>query len=228
MINKNYSQLTESQPAFYTDNAPDSIQSKSIPNDQIQYINSGIIGSPIVIGAPIQGFDEYGYPIYFQQVFPPQNYSNFQNPNSEFIPQQFQIQNNQVHPVQYVPNQQHIEENQQQNYNQMMNPIVIGQVVPINEEIRMFGNIYQPEAQLLRITSRKPQIAHCCRCRANVQSRVVYQIGLGTIISGGLVALTGGSAGCCLIPCCIKDFKNAVHFCTVCGQELGTKNFLIK
>ena len=223
MINKNYTQFENSQFPYYIPNTmANSIQGQLVSDDQMQYMNSG---TQIVVGSPIQGFDENGNPIFLQGVINPPNYTNLQQLNPEIISQQYKFQNNQVQPIQYAPLEQHME-NKQQNFNDinMVNPIVVGQEI----RAEMFGKVYQPQAEILKITSREPQIAYCPRCRANMLTKVEYQIGLGTVISAVFIAFMGGTAGCCLIPCCIKDCKNAVHFCTTCNQELGAKKFIVK
>jgi len=79
---------------------------------------------------------------------------------------------------------------------------------------------------LYKITSREPQIGHCTKCNKYVQTIVKYEVGVGTLISSGFLACMG-ALPCAWIPCVVKDLKDAVHFCPVCGDKMGTKKFIV-
>jgi len=127
----------------------------------------------------------------------------------------------QPHSVMMMDNQLQMPQHLQgQVSNSMLRPDEI--------KAELFGQVYQPDQQILRITSRESQIAFCPRCVRNVQTKVEYHVGTGAVIAGAFVALMGGTAGCCLIPCFIRDCKDAVHFCSTCNQKIGRRRFIVK
>ncbi|XP_035670147.1 lipopolysaccharide-induced tumor necrosis factor-alpha factor homolog [Branchiostoma floridae] len=67
----------------------------------------------------------------------------------------------------------------------------------------------------------------CPTCQQNIQTTVEYEIGLFTWLMVGGVCLFGCAIplvwlGCCFIPLCIKDLKDAKHTCPNCNTHLGT------
>jgi lipopolysaccharide-induced tumor necrosis factor-alpha factor len=66
-----------------------------------------------------------------------------------------------------------------------------------------------------------PVSVTCPHCRAQVVTAISYTSGLlAWLICLGLVLL-GCWLGCCLIPFCIDDLKDATHSCPNCRQVLG-------
>lgn len=66
-----------------------------------------------------------------------------------------------------------------------------------------------------------PVSVTCPHCRAQVVTAISYSSGLlAWLICLGLVLL-GCWLGCCLIPFCIDDLKDATHSCPNCRQVLG-------
>jgi lipopolysaccharide-induced tumor necrosis factor-alpha factor len=55
---------------------------------------------------------------------------------------------------------------------------------------------------------------------------VTYESGLGTWLVCGGICLFGLWAGCCLIPFCINDLKDANHICTNCKKLIKTKKVI--
>eukprot|EP01016_Furgasonia_blochmanni_P039197 TRINITY_DN4839_c0_g2_i1.p1 TRINITY_DN4839_c0_g2~~TRINITY_DN4839_c0_g2_i1.p1 ORF type:complete len:242 (+),score=19.60 TRINITY_DN4839_c0_g2_i1:51-776(+) len=75
-------------------------------------------------------------------------------------------------------------------------------------------------------TSRTSQLTYCPQCMTNTYSLVIYEPGAGTFLVGSIIFVFGGYMGCCLIPCCIDDCKNASHRCPTCGHALGDIKFI--
>ena len=67
------------------------------------------------------------------------------------------------------------------------------------------------------------QVTVCPFCRASAATRVEYQRGLLTWASCCAITLLGLNAGCCLIPCCMDEFKDAYHYCPSCNSLLGIR-----
>ena len=86
--------------------------------------------------------------------------------------------------------------------------------------------VYDPQL-LFNIKSRGSQITICPICQKYVQSLVDYQVGTGSILTGGLIALIGGWLGCFILSCVFEDCKDAIHYCPACGMEVGKKEFII-
>jgi len=91
----------------------------------------------------------------------------------------------------------------------------------------MFGQVIYDPTLLYKISSREPQLALCQTCNKYVQTIVHYEVGTGTIISSAFLVCVG-ALPCFWIPCCLKDFKDASHYCPVCATKLGTTKFIAK
>ena len=91
-------------------------------------------------------------------------------------------------------------------------------------DAQMFGQVETNAASSYIINSRQPQLALCRDCNKYVQTNVKYEVGSGTLISCAFVAILG-AIPCACIPCCIKDLKDAVHYCPCCKLQLGKKKF---
>jgi len=239
------------QPYPYYSQGPylNYMQSNPVNPNQVYPTNPNMMANGIVIGSPVNAFDNSTNPMVPQQTTNLQ-YPSFQQNSDPRLNQVGQnpqtVMNIQPAPFNYNPQQiqyypvpvsQQIEM-QSQNM-QAPNGMVVasGMIaqqpfqVPIqNDMIRaeMFGQVYLPTQQIIKIASRHPQVTFCPRCSKNVVTRVEYKVGTGTFVSGAFIAFVGGTLGCCLIPCCLDDCKDAVHLCSECTQELGTKKFLVK
>uniref|UniRef100_A0A1I8JPF4 LITAF domain-containing protein n=1 Tax=Macrostomum lignano TaxID=282301 RepID=A0A1I8JPF4_9PLAT len=68
--------------------------------------------------------------------------------------------------------------------------------------------------------NKEPVTTTCPHCPPHITQAVSYVNGLAPwLISGGLI-LIGCWLGCCLIPFCIDDLKDAEHRCPNCQQWL--------
>ncbi|XP_078579593.1 cell death-inducing p53-target protein 1-like isoform X3 [Branchiostoma floridae x Branchiostoma japonicum] len=70
--------------------------------------------------------------------------------------------------------------------------------------------------------SGHPVTCVCPTCHQTVQTRVDSEVGLITWLAMGGLFLVGCWAGCCLIPLCIDELKDARHSCPNCSTHLGT------
>lgn len=76
-----------------------------------------------------------------------------------------------------------------------------------------------------------PHTAHpenlvCQSCQSQVISRVEHEAGERTHLTALLLCVLGGGAcGICLVPYCMKDCQDAVHYCPQCGTRIGQKTF---
>jgi lipopolysaccharide-induced tumor necrosis factor-alpha factor len=66
----------------------------------------------------------------------------------------------------------------------------------------------------------------CPQCRQQVVTGVQYESGGGTWLISLGICIFGGIFGCCLIPFCINECKDAVHICPACNNYIGRRNFL--
>merc|ERR1711931_540158 len=73
------------------------------------------------------------------------------------------------------------------------------------------------------VLSFDPSMVTCPFCQQNVQTQVNYETGLLTYLAAGGLLLFGCWLGCCLIPCCINDCKDAQHTCPSCHKIIGIK-----
>jgi len=69
----------------------------------------------------------------------------------------------------------------------------------------------------------RPVQTMCPFCQQQVMTRVRYEPGGLTWLAAGGIALMGCWLGCCLIPLCIDECKDAVHECPNCNKIIATK-----
>eukprot|EP01084_Bolivina_argentea_P204952 350103_1 len=105
-------------------------------------------------------------------------------------------------------------------------PVVIQQ--PITGQQPQVIYVQQPQTTqvVVQNPTRFPQqstLAICPKCQVQVQTVVTLEPGLGTWAGCGTLCLVGFWCGCCLIPFCIDDLKDAHHNCPTCGTLLGSK-----
>jgi len=67
----------------------------------------------------------------------------------------------------------------------------------------------------------EPMEVHCHHCNTQVTTTVTKVIGLGNTAGCMICCCLGGWYGCCLIPCCVDEFKDTIHSCPNCEQLLG-------
>jgi len=70
---------------------------------------------------------------------------------------------------------------------------------------------------------RTPQGFQCQFCSYVGVTRISHEIGAGTCLMSGGLALVGCVWGCCLIPCCVDEAKDVVHHCPNCQRIVGVK-----
>lgn len=109
-------------------------------------------------------------------------------------------------------------------------PSLPSHVMPAGPQYGQFTNqltvpiVYDPSL-LHKISSRDPQIAFCNKCNKHVQTVVKHQIGTGTLVTSAFMTFCGAFP-CAWVPCVTKSFKDAVHYCPACGEDIGRKNLL--
>jgi len=72
----------------------------------------------------------------------------------------------------------------------------------------------------------QPVLCQCPYCQQQVLTKVEHESGLGTWLICGGMCLFGLSLGCCLIPFCINDLKDARHKCPNCKRTIRVKKFI--
>jgi len=72
----------------------------------------------------------------------------------------------------------------------------------------------------------QPVLVQCPYCHQQAMTKVEHESGLGTWLICGGMCLFGLSLGCCLIPFCINDLKDARHKCPNCKRTIHVKKFI--
>merc|ERR1712131_113543 len=72
----------------------------------------------------------------------------------------------------------------------------------------------------------QPVLVQCPYCQQQGMTKVEHESGLGTWLICGGMCLFGLSLGCCLIPFCINDLKDARHKCPNCKRTIHVKKFI--
>ncbi|KAG7335345.1 hypothetical protein KOW79_001941 [Hemibagrus wyckioides] len=67
---------------------------------------------------------------------------------------------------------------------------------------------------------RSPGMATCTSCREQVLTQVTYKVGTYAWLMCLLFILCGFIIGCCLLPFCLKFFKDVYHSCPKCHRVL--------
>ena len=68
---------------------------------------------------------------------------------------------------------------------------------------------------------RTPVAGTCPLCRQQTVTQVQYEAGGATWGACVGLACVGCWLGCCLIPFCVDDAKDAHHYCTSCQQKIA-------
>lgn len=97
-------------------------------------------------------------------------------------------------------------------------PMMQAQVIPAGQPL-----VY---AQAPQVMSTKPQVLMCQHCHSEVMSTVRNEPGAVTWLSCLGLVVVGCWLGCCLIPFCVNELQDALHYCSRCGNFLGRKNLL--
>ncbi|XP_027012638.1 lipopolysaccharide-induced tumor necrosis factor-alpha factor homolog-like [Tachysurus fulvidraco] len=67
---------------------------------------------------------------------------------------------------------------------------------------------------------RSPGMVTCPNCREQVLTHVTYKVGTYAWLMCLLFILCGFIIGCCLLPFCLKFFKDVYHSCPKCNRVL--------
>ncbi|KAK3520870.1 hypothetical protein QTP70_035022 [Hemibagrus guttatus] len=67
---------------------------------------------------------------------------------------------------------------------------------------------------------RSPGMVTCTSCREQVLTQVTYKVGTYAWLMCLLFILCGFIIGCCLLPFCLKFFKDVYHSCPKCHRIL--------
>ncbi|KAB5554268.1 hypothetical protein PHYPO_G00048380 [Pangasianodon hypophthalmus] len=67
---------------------------------------------------------------------------------------------------------------------------------------------------------RSPGMVTCTSCREQVLTQVTYKVGMYAWLMCLLFILCGFVIGCCLLPFCLKFFKDVYHSCPKCHRIL--------
>ena len=94
------------------------------------------------------------------------------------------------------------------------NQIIIVQVPQIQHQILIEN----------QIASRDPQSFYCPYCMTNVVTEVKYEAGEKTSLMACCLCFFGGVI-CCLIPYCVNDCQDAIHYCPLCRSIMGKVPF---
>ena len=102
--------------------------------------------------------------------------------------------------------------------------------VPFSQPVQV--QVLQPPAvavttQLMpNLWGRLPQMHTCQFCGHQGVTHVEFDTGTGTWLFCGGACFIGCVAGCCLLPFCMDEFKDAVHYCPSCRMRVGMKPLL--
>lgn len=78
---------------------------------------------------------------------------------------------------------------------------------------RPFGQAY--------FLSEQPVYVVCVNCGQHAYTRPETESGLLTYLACISIALCGAFCGCCLVPFCVAECKDKVHYCPNCDLKLG-------
>lgn len=67
----------------------------------------------------------------------------------------------------------------------------------------------------------QPVYVVCVNCGQHAYTRTEVESGLFTYLACFSIALCGAFCGCCLIPFCVSECKDKVHYCPNCELKLG-------
>merc|ERR1712137_765436 len=83
----------------------------------------------------------------------------------------------------------------------------------------------QPPQQMQIVVQQQPNPMQlqCPNCKQWVISKVEYETASGTWLICLAVCCFLGPFGCCLVPFCLDDCKDALHRCPACKAIIGRK-----
>eukprot|EP01017_Pseudomicrothorax_dubius_P019797 TRINITY_DN2181_c0_g2_i7.p1 TRINITY_DN2181_c0_g2~~TRINITY_DN2181_c0_g2_i7.p1 ORF type:complete len:144 (-),score=28.61 TRINITY_DN2181_c0_g2_i7:115-546(-) len=77
------------------------------------------------------------------------------------------------------------------------------------------------------VLDKFPTVVTCQFCGKSGITNVRYETAGGTYLACAGLLLIQCWCGCCLIPFCLDDCKDFVHFCSSCNNVVGRKKFLL-
>ncbi|XP_075263070.1 lipopolysaccharide-induced tumor necrosis factor-alpha factor homolog [Convolutriloba macropyga] len=99
-----------------------------------------------------------------------------------------------------------------------------GQVSPQAVNVTVAPAPIPPPVIVTQFWGRRPQMAQCPGCRAQVTTSVEYEVSGATWLICVLLWFVGLGLGCCLIPFCVDDCQKATHRCPNCNLVMGFKD----
>jgi hypothetical protein len=171
---------------------------------------------------------------------PPIQYSVFyQNPSAPSTSPIYSTEMASLHPpVQSIPFSSqpdpiHLQPGQAVGFLQPVeaprNLVQPGQTMGYTQQVDVPMNLIQPgqpiaiqTAMPVQLTD-EPQMVRCGYCNNVVVTDVRYKSGLGNWVGCMILTAWGCVNGLCLVPFCINKLKDAYHYCSNCGQFLGSK-----
>jgi lipopolysaccharide-induced tumor necrosis factor-alpha factor len=76
---------------------------------------------------------------------------------------------------------------------------------------------------LIKTHHAHPIQVECPSCHYNGLTKCETHNSTRAYVGCLLLSLIGCNLGCCLIPFCMEDCKNAEHHCNSCGKEVAYK-----
>ncbi|MCJ8747676.1 hypothetical protein PDJAM_G00156080 [Pangasius djambal] len=99
------------------------------------------------------------------------------------------------------------------------------EVTPVHHTQRVFvqpsPHQFIPQQMLGRTLGDAPTVINCPHCLQQITTSVSYKPGSAAWAMCCLLTLFGLVCGCCIIPCCVKEFQDAHHSCPACNRFLG-------
>ena len=109
-------------------------------------------------------------------------------------------------------------------------PVVTGaaQTVVVQQPVAGNGQIMMVSTQGMYLSSatcgRIPVAGVCPLCKQQTVTQVHYEPGGATWGACLGLSLVGCWLGCCLIPFCVDDAKDAHHYCSACQQKIAIRS----
>ncbi|KAK2908597.1 hypothetical protein QQF64_001514 [Cirrhinus molitorella] len=167
---------------------------------------------------PLPAYDDFNkFPIYEEiPASPPPEYNraiatptNRERVNLPDIPHNPNRRRENPYPVLNVPPQIEIVDYREQIFMQQVVNHVAPQVVMV-----------QPQ-QMLVLLDDTPTATVCKYCHNSIITNVKYKSGSAAWGMCCLLTVLGLICGFCLIPFCVRGFKDAHHSCPRCHKHLG-------
>ena len=109
--------------------------------------------------------------------------------------------------------------------NQMLG-MPVNQGIYTNPPIQIYNphnRVPVAEMRYYEINSNNSQLYTCPICQKNVSTVVHYESGSKTHMMAFFGCLFGACFCCCLVPYCMTECQDSIHFCPECDSQLGRK-----